>query len=524
LPAFFWEKDKTERPALDKHMHPINDLVRGYMRRHFRRVARFMAHPEEAQEQVLRGLLDRARHTEWGRAHGFAGLGGAADFRERVPIGAYEDLKPYIHRMMMGERDVLWPGRIGWFSKSSGTTGDKSKFIPVPDENLRGCHLLGGHDAMSMWFHTNPGSRLFAGGKGLIMGGSHAPFAEMPSTQIGDVSALMLRHMPFYARFFHTPDLATALMGEWEAKIERMAHIAVRENITNVSGVPTWTLVLFRRILEITGKSHLLEVFPRFELYLHGGVSFRPYREQFARLLPDPAVQYREVYNASEGFFAAQLEAGDEGMLLLLDNGVYFEFLPLEELGREQPVALPLEAVETGRNYAVVISTNAGLWRYLLGDTVRFTSVRPYRVAITGRTKHFINAFGEEVMVENTDRALAQTCRDFGASVREYTVAPIYMDDHGKGGHEWLVEFDRPPADPERFADALDLNLQALNSDYEAKRYKNMALQRLVLRAMPPDTFFRWLKGKGRFGGQIKVPRLSNDRTIVEEILSLGTE
>jgi hypothetical protein len=501
-------------------MHPINDFLRIYLNRRFRRMERFMGHPEESQAEVLRRLLEEAQGTEWGRRHGFADLCTTDDFRDRVPVSDYEAFKPLIHRMMLGERDVLWPGRIQWFSKSSGTTSDKSKFIPVSEANLRECHLRGGHDAMAMWYHGNPGTRLFAGGKGIVMGGSHAPFAEYPSTTVGDISAVMLRHMPFYARYFHTPDLSTALMSEWEAKIERMARTAVHENITNISGVPTWTLVLFRRILEITGKSHLLEVFPSFELYLHGGVSFRPYREQFAHFLPDPAVQYREVYNASEGFFAAQSEAGDEGMLLLLDNGVYYEFLPLEELGRENPRALSIGEVETDRNYAVVISTNAGLWRYLLGDTVRFTSLRPYKVAITGRTKHFINAFGEEVMVENTDRALSKTCLEFGASVREYTVAPIYMGESGKGGHEWLVEFESAPADPERFADVLDKNLQAVNSDYEAKRYKDMALRRLVLRPVPTDTFLDWLKKKGRIGGQTKVPRLSNDRKILEEILS----
>lgn len=500
-------------------MQPLNALVRLYMRYHFRHIAYFMAHPEEAQGKVLQKLLLGARDSEWGRKYGYRDLRRAEDFSARVPISEYEDIKPYIHRMMHGESDVLWRGRVRWFSKSSGTTNDKSKFIPVTPENLRQCHLRGGHDAMAMWYQTQPESRLLAGGKGLIMGGSHSAFPGNPKTIIGDVSAVMLRQLPFYVRYFHTPDLETALMHEWETKIERMAQSAIHENITNVSGVPTWTLVLFRRILELTGKSNLLEVFPNFELYMHGGVSFQPYREQFARFLPDPKVQYREMYNASEGFFAAQLNPGDDDMLLLLDNGIYYEFMPLEELGKEFPVALPIGAVEIGKNYAVVITTNSGLSRYLLGDTLRFTSLSPYKVIITGRTKHFINTFGEEVMVENTDRALATTCREFGVAVKEYTVAPIYMAEATKGGHEWLVEFEQPPADPDRFADSLDRNLQALNSDYEAKRYKDMALQRLVLRVLPPDSFFHWLKRKGRFGGQSKVPRLANHRSYVDDIL-----
>lgn len=506
-------------------MNLPNSLVKWYSRWTFQRIRQFMLHPHEAQEKIFNNLIQSAKNTEWGKRYGYDSIKTPGAYRQRVPISQYDDLKPYIQRMMFGEQDVLWRGRVKWFSKSSGTTSDKSKFIPVPAENLVRCHHQGSRDAVAMWYQDNPNSRLLAGGKSLIMGGSHAPFPGNPSTQVGDVSAIMLRHLPSYARYFHTPDIQTSLMDEWESKIERMAQLIIKENITNVGGVPTWTLVLFRRILEITGKDNILEVFPNFELYMHGGVSFSPYREQFQKLLPGSQVQYREIYNATEGFFGSQLSKGDDGMLLLLDNGVYYEFIPLGELNAPHPRALPLHEVQAGESYAMVVSTNAGLWRYLIGDTVRFTSTNPYKIVVSGRTKHFINAFGEEVMVENTDKALSETCRKFGVQAKEYTVAPIYMaGDGGKGGHEWLIEFETPPHDLHSFTDALDEALQSINSDYEAKRYKSIALQRLVLRVMPKDTFYKWMKNKGKYGGQHKVPRLANDRHYVDEILGMLEE
>lgn len=466
-----------------------------------------------------------ARQTEWGRKYGFQNLRSPEEFARRVPVQDYEGLKPYIKRMMHGERDVLWPGRVRWFSKSSGTTGDKSKFIPVPGINLRQCHIMGNRDAMALYYHRRPDATVFAH-KAMIMGGSLERFSPFPATIFGDVSAIMIEHIPFFARPNLFPDVQTALLADWEEKLERLALAGSRNpEVVMIGGVPTWTVVLFRRILEMTGKAHMLEVWPDFQLYIHGGVSFSPYRRQFQEFFPSGRVDYQEVYNASEGYFAAQDQADpDEGMLLLLQNGMYFEFLPVEEWAKPHPQAIPLWEVEPEKNYALVISTNGGLWRYLPGDTVLFTSVRPYRIRVTGRTKQFVNAFGEEVMVDNTDKALAETCTATNASVAEYTVAPVFLQGAQKGGHEWIVEFDRPPKDLEHFNTLLDTNLQRINSDYEAKRFRNIALQRLRLHAVPRGTFHLWLRAKGKLGGQHKVPRLANHRQYVDEILDLLKE
>lgn len=499
----------------------VNTLVRWALRGRLRRLQQFMQAPEAAQEQWFLQLIQGAAQTQWGKKYDYKSITSPTDFAQRVPISEYDDLKPFIRLMMLGETDVLWRGKVRWFSKSSGTTSDKSKYLPVSNENLRTCHLKGGHDAMAFWYAQNPDTRLLSA-RGLIMGGSFQPFPENPNIRVGDVSAIMISNMPFYAKYFHSPDIQTALMGDWEAKIEKIAQAVRHQDITSISGVPTWTMVLLRRILDLTGKKNLLEVFPNFELYLHGGVSFAPYRQQFRQFFPSDKVQYREIYNASEGFFAAQCQADDDSMLLLLDNGVFYEFVPLAELNNPHPKTLTIAEVELNKNYAMLISTNAGLWRYLIGDTVKFTSLRPHKIQITGRTKHFINTFGEEVMVENTDRALALVCAETGASVREYTVAPIYLNEMGKGGHEWLVEFDIAPPDLHFFAERLDQQLQQLNSDYEAKRYKNIALQPLVLHSLPQGTFHAWLKSRGKYGGQNKVPRLSNSREYLEGVFAMN--
>jgi len=477
----------------------------------------YMKDPEAAQKVWFDKLVSKAKDTEWGKTHGFSDINSISDFQQAVPIGDYESLKPHIQKMMHGEADILWPGHIKWFSKSSGTTNDKSKFIPVSYENLQQCHLKGSHDTIALWYSSNPDTQLLSNGKGLIMGGSLQRFAEHPDTVIGDVSAIMLSNMPFYGKYFHTPTIDIALMSEWEAKIERMAHQVIKESLTNVGGVPTWTIILFRRILELTGKKNILEVFPNFELYMHGGVSFTPYREQFKAFLPSDTVQYREIYNASEGFFASQYAKDDNGMLLLLDNGSFYEFLPMSELNSPNAKVLSIDEVELDTNYALLISTNAGLWRYLIGDTIKFTSLYPHLIQITGRTKHFINVFGEEVMVENSDKALTMACQATGAQVCEYTVGPIFLSE-GKGGHEWFVEFEKMPDNIAIFSEILDKSLQSINSDYEAKRYKSMALESLVLNPVPKGCFYEWLKSKGKYGGQHKVPRLYNSRQYIDEL------
>ncbi|GAB5552607.1 MAG: GH3 auxin-responsive promoter family protein [Saprospiraceae bacterium] len=496
-----------------------------YYKQRYKIIQRYMHHPDVVQKEVLNGLLKSARYTEFGRKYDFRSIHNSSTYANRIPIQDYEAFKPYIQRMMHGEKDVLWDGRVNYFSKSSGTTSAKSKFLPVSRQSLKRCHTRGSWDAMTMLYHNRPDATIFSN-KNMVMGGSIEKFGPYPKTEFGDVSGFLIRNIPAIARPFFAIDFETALMGEWEEKLERLAHIGANtSNITMIGGVPTWTVVLFRRILELTGKDNLLEVWPDFQVYMHGGVSFAPYRTQFNQFLPSDQVSFQEIYNASEGYFAAQDDFSDPGMLLLLNNGIYFEFMPMEEWGKEDPKALPIWEVEKDKNYAVVISTNSGLWRYSLGDTVSFTSVHPYRIKVTGRTKQYVNAFGEEVMVANTDKALTMACEETQAQVKDYTVAPIYFAGSGQGGHEWLIEFKVPPVNLEYFRALLDQNLQNINSDYEAKRYKDIALKKLTLKVLPEGSFNDWLRSKGKYGGQHKVPRLANHRKYVEEILYfLGEE
>ncbi len=497
----------------------MNTAFRWYLNQRYKGIEHFKHHPHEVQQRWLKHLLHTARHSDWGKAHHFAELDSPEAFARHVPLQDYESLKPFIQRMMHGEKDVLWPGQVRWFSKSSGTTSDKSKFIPVSSHNFKKCHARGSWDSITLYYHHRPDARQFRD-RVMLMGGNLQPFSPYPKTMVGDVSAIMISHMPAVTRPFVAPDIETALLADWEEKVERMAHFGARHpNIVMIGGVPTWTVVLFRRILEITGKAHMLEVWPDFQVYLHGGVSFKPYIQQFRTFFPSPEVDYMEIYNASEGYFAAQDDLSQEGMLLLLNNGIYYEFLPMDQWQAEHPQAIGLAEVELGKNYAIVISSNSGLWRYLPGDTVTFTSLAPYRIKVTGRTKQFVNAFGEEVMIENTDQALALTCEDLNATVVEYTVAPVYLEGRRRGSHEWLVEFEHPPPDLAVFERKLDEHLQRINSDYEAKRHKNLALQRLSVRPLPPNTFLEWMRARGKLGGQHKVPRLANTRQYVDQIL-----
>jgi GH3 auxin-responsive promoter len=480
------------------------------------RIQATMEHPVEAQREVLQDLVTSAQYTEFGRNHRFSKLFSLRAFKEAVPIQTYEDLKPYIERIMRGEQNVLWNTPIHWFAKSSGTTTDKSKFIPVSQESLEDCHFKAAKDVVTQYYHFNPDSDLLTG-KGLVIGGSHTVNRINEETHYGDLSAVLLQNSPFWGGWIRTPELSIALMDEWESKIEKLAHSTIQENVTSISGVPTWTLVLFRRILEITGKRNMKEVWPQLELYMHGGVSFVPYREQFRQLIGED-IHYLEMYNASEGFFAAQDRPGEDGMLLFTDHGIFMEFMPVEEYGKAHPQTIGLGEVEIGKHYAPVISTNGGLWRYLLGDTVQFTSLYPFRIRVSGRLKHFINAFGEELIVDNADQAIAIASRQTGAVVRDYTAGPVYFSDHGNGAHEWLLEFERAPSNLAHFAYELDQALKACNSDYEAKRHRDIALRMPVIVALPEGAFSQWLKARNKLGGQHKIPRLSNDRTYIDEI------
>lgn len=483
------------------------------------RIEHWMNNPVAAQREVLQDLITSAQYTEFGRKYGFNKLFTIKDFKQSVPIHEYDDLKPYIERLMNGEENLLWNTPVNWFAKSSGTTSEKSKFIPVTEESLEESHFQGAKDVLTLYYNYYPESDLLTG-KGLVIGGSHQVNKLNEETQYGDLSAVLMQNTPFWGHWLRTPELSIALMDEWETKIEKLAQTTMLENVTSISGVPTWTLVLIKRILELSGKQTLKEVWPNLELYIHGGVAFTPYKDQFKKLIGG-SINYLDLYNASEGFFAAQNNPiEEEGMLLFLQHGIFYEFLPVEEYGKTDPQTIGLESVELGKNYAIVISTNGGLWRYLVGDTIEFTLLAPFKIKVSGRVKHFINAFGEELIVDNSDKAIAVACEKTGAVFNEYTAAPIYFSEQGNGSHEWLVEFEVEPGDIGLFTFELDNALKNVNSDYEAKRHKDIALRMPLVKALPKGIFNRWLKSKGKLGGQHKVPRLSNDRKYLEEILA----
>lgn len=497
----------------------INTVLKFFLEPRITEIRRFMENPHEVQHIVFKDLISRAEDTEWGRKYGYHKDLSIETFQERVPISTYEQLFPYIERMLKGEQNLLWPTKIEWFSKSSGTTNDRSKFIPVSYEALEETHNRCGKDMISLYIsHFKPDTNVFEG-KSLAIGGTHTPNPYNPTTRVGDVSAIIVQNLPMWAEYSRAPSREIFMQPKWEDKIEGMLATCADENITSLSGVPTWMVVVLQKMLERTLKNHIKEVWPNLELFMHGAVSFAPYKEIFQRLCPD--ILYLELYNASEGFFGVQDRKNADDMLLMLDHGVFYEFIPMEEFGKEYPTALTLDKVEEGKNYALVISTNAGLWRYLIGDTIRFTSVKPYRFKITGRTKHFINAFGEELVVENADIAIAEACKQTHSVIRDYTAAPIFMQQGQQGGHEWLIEFEHAPASIEIFTQILDTTLRQINSDYDAKRYNDLALKKPVVHVLPAGTFYNWLKSKGKLGGQNKVPRLSNTREYAEQILGI---
>jgi len=490
------------------------------MKQRMHQIDLFLKYPHEVQNDCLNWLLSSAKNTEWGNLYDYKSIDTPEQYKERVSINQYDDLKPYIDRLRMGEQNILWPQEIKWFAKSSGTTSEKSKFIPMSEDAIEECHFKGGKDVLTIHCNNNPETQLFIG-KGLALGGSHVVSEFDNDAVYGDLSAILIQNMPFWAHIIRTPDISTALMNEWEEKLDKIARITATENVTSLSGVPSWTLVLLKYILEITGKNNINEVWENLEVFIHGGISFVPYREQYKKLIPSAKMDYLETYNASEGFFGIQDRKDADDMLLMLDYGIYYEFLPMEDYGKEHPQTKRLDEVVVGKNYALIISTNAGLWRYMIGDTIAFTSLDPYRFKITGRTKNFINAFGEELMVDNADKALDIACRKTGAVMTDYTATPVFFDERHSGAHEWVIEFESVPNNIEYFGEIFDNALKSVNSDYEAKRYHDMVLNKPVIHVVPPGTFYNWLKKKNRLGGQYKVPRLSNDRKYVEEILEM---
>ena len=498
----------------------ITSIIRPIFKPRCHELDLYQAEAETLQRNVLTRLLGKAVHTEWGTAHGYRKGLSYEDFARQTPLSTYEELKGFIDRMRHGEADVLWQGRVKWYAKSSGTTNDKSKFIPVSKDGLHDTHYAGGTDAVVWYLRNNPKSRLFDG-KALILGGSHAPNYNLPGSLVGDLSAILIENINPLVNLVRVPKKATALLSDFEIKRDRIAREAMKQNVTNLSGVPSWMLSVLNRVMELSGKQYLNEVWPNLEVFFHGGVAFTPYRQQYHRLITSPGMHYMETYNASEGFFGLQDDPADPAMSLMIDYGVFYEFIPMDEFDKPEPTVVPLWGVETGRNYAMVISTSSGLWRYILGDMIRFTQKNPYKFVITGRTKSFINAFGEELIVDNAEKGLAEACRQTGAEVLEYTAAPVFMDANGKCRHQWVVEFSREPNDVAAFARILDESLQTINSDYEAKRYKDITLQQLELIKARPGVFNDWLKQKGKLGGQHKVPRLCNNRDIIEQVLAL---
>lgn len=497
----------------------LSPAIKSFLKLRSGVIDNFMLNPIDTQKQVFHDLISSAQFTEYGKKYDFQHLNSVKEFQAIVPLNSYDSLKPYIQRILEGEQNLLWPSEITWFAKSSGTTSDKSKFIPVSKEALDDNHFKGGKDAICMYLNRHPDSQITSG-KCLVIGGSHQLNQLSEDSFYGDLSAVMMQNMPWTGQVLRTPDLSIALMDEWEEKIEMIARSTIHENVTFVTGVPTWIIVLFKRILEITGAKNMLEVWPNLELYIHGGVSFKPYREQFRQFIPSPDMHYVESYNASEGFFATQdTDDNEAGMLLLLNHGIFYEFIPMDEFGNDHPTVLTLKEVKIGVNYAIVVSTNTGLWRYVIGDTIQFVSVTPYRIKVSGRTSFYLNAFGEEVIVDNADEAIARASRITGAVVNDYSAAPVFMTDTTNGAHEWVIEFESLPVPLDVFTREMDRALQEVNSDYEAKRHKDIALRMPIVHRMPAGGFSAWLKHKNKLGGQHKVPRLSNSRQILEELL-----
>ena len=507
--------------TIEKVMDFLTKTVLPFFRYRLKQIESHVMHADAVQQKQLSRLIDVSKQTEWGKKYDYKSIRNYETFQERIPIQQYDDVKPYVERMLQGEQGLIWPTPVKWFAKSSGTTNDKSKYLPVTKEILWRCHYKGGFDAVALYLGNNPSSNFF-GRKGLILGGSHKPVALNQHAHCGDLSAVLLQQLNPLVNLVRVPPKRIILMDEWESKIKAIVENTWNKDLNSISGVPSWMLVLIKALLERTGKESLTEVWPNLEVFFHGGISFSPYRAQYKALIPSDKMHYVETYNASEGFFGIQSDLNDPSMLLTLDYGIFYEFIPMSEIEREQPTVLPLEAVATGVNYAMVITTCGGLWRYLIGDTIRFTSTNPYKFIITGRTKHFINAFGEELMVDNADKGMARACELTGAKVKEYTAAPQFMLNAAQGKHQWFIEFEKMPSSLSEFARILDSTLQQLNSDYEAKRYRGMSLLPPEIIPAREGVFYEWLKEKGKLGGQHKIPRLSNQRTHIDQLLLLN--
>ena len=502
----------------------VDSLGNSLMKKRLHQLEKTIYNPHEVQLDVLLRLVKRAARTEYGKEHHFKEIKTYRQFQEQVPVVSYEDLLPYINRLLEGEQNILWPGIIKWFAKSSGTTGTKSKLIPVSEDGLYNCHYQGGRDMLALYINNYPDAKLFSG-KNLSIGGSQeSNFNTESRIYKANISAIVMKNLPFWAQFGRTPGLKVTMMNNWEEKVRKIAEITRHQNVTSLAGSPMWMLLLLQHMIKEQKIEYIQDIWPNLEVFFHGSVSFSPYRRLFENLDRDKRLHYLEIYNATEGFFALQDQPNDPSLLLMLNYGIYYEFIPEKELMNENPRIIPLSEVELGKNYSMVITTNSGLWRYKIGDTVKFTSINPYRFLISGRSKHCINIFGEDLFAEHADKALSVASQETGAVLQNYTAAPFFYDQRKKGYHEWLVEFVTPPADMEKFTDVLDRELGNLNDDYAAKRKQDIAIERPVVREIPRGIFYEWLKRKGKLGGQHKITPLSNNRDFVEEILKLSKE
>ncbi len=501
----------------------LNSIISWMNVKRLHQIELFKKYPFDVQQDVFTKLIDQASSTTWGVQYGYDSIYSIEDYRQRVPISTYDEIKPYIYRLREGEQNVLWPTDIKWFAKSSGTTSDKSKFIPVSNEALEDCHFRGVKDVIALYTQQRPENGILKG-KALTLGGSAEINNFSNQSYYGDLSAVIIENLPFWAQFIRTPAAEIALIPDFEEKLEKIINLTVSENVTSIAGVPSWNLVLLRAVLDFTGKNNVLDVWPNLELFTHGGVSFTPYREQFEKLIPSEKMNYLETYNASEGFFGIQDELDRDDMLLMLDLGVFYEFIPLDRLDDPDPPTYTVKEVEKGVNYAIIITTNGGLWRYMIGDTIVFTSLFPHKIKISGRTKYYINAFGEEVIQDNAEKALMTACQQTGAVIKEYTAGPLYMSDDSRGAHEWMIEFENNPDNLDRFGEILDNTLCNVNSDYEAKRYKSITLMKPRIISLDPGTFYRWMQKRGKLGGQNKIPRLANDRKYLDELTDILTQ
>ena len=497
----------------------INTVASWMLKKRIHQIELFEKYPLDVQNEELKKLIQISKNTEFGKQYEFSSIDNYKTFSERIPSFTYEEYFPIINKTINGNQNIFWPEKIKWFAQSSGTTNSKSKFIPVSNSSLDNCHFKGGKDMLCLYLNNNENSNMFLG-KSLRLGGSRKIY-ENNDHYFGDLSAILIDNLPVWAELISTPNNEISLMDKWDEKIKAIIEGTLQEDVRSLAGVPSWMLTLLNKLLETTGKKYIDEIWKNLEVYFHGGVSFKPYRSEFNNIILNKKFKYYEVYNASEGFFAIQDQNESDELLLMLDYGIFYEFIEIDNANQSEKI-VDLSEVEVGINYALLITTNSGLWRYKIGDTIVFTSLKPYRIKVSGRTKHFINTFGEEVIIENVEKSLEIALKKYNSTIKDFTVAPLYMKNGKKGKHEWMIEFIKEPNNLDQFMKEIDFQIQNNNSDYKAKRFKNITLDRPRLIKARKNLFYDWLKKKKKLGGQNKVPRLLNERSFIEELIEMN--